>query len=220
MDAFLLNVSSFPTAIFSTGLVVVSGFWLLTLIGLFDIDAFDIGVDLEIDVDVSQVGGIAGLLTTLGLTGVPISVVISLIVLNSWFVCYFATIYMPTFPDIISILQFAINVAIAVCSLLAAIPITATMIRPLKGLFKRIHQEPLRRSLLGTGCRIRTSRADSGFGEADCSHYGASLIIKVRTHGDLTLSKGDNAFIIEHNESDDSYLVVTEEEFRRQNKSE
>lgn len=218
MDQFLLNISSFPTAIFTTGLVVISGFWLLTLIGLFDIDAFDVGVDLEIeaDLDVSQVGGIAGLLTTLGLTGVPITVVLSLLILNGWMICYFATIFIPLFPDFASFIQLTINAAIAIISFLLSIPITAFMIKPLKGIFRRVHQEPLRVSLLGKTCRIRTSRADHSFGEAEAQHYGASLIVKVRTSGDLVLNTGDNAVIIEHQESDDSYLVVTEKEFKQQ----
>ncbi len=218
MDAFLLNISSYPTIIFSVGLVVICGFWLLSLIGLFDADAFDVGIDLEIetDLDVSQVGGVAGLLTTLGLTGVPITVVLSLLILNSWFICYFASSLVPNFPELISLIQFAINTGIAVLSLMLAIPITATMIKPLKGLFKRIHQEPLRVSLLGSLCKIRSSRADNTFGQAEAEHYGASLIVKVKTSGDLTLKTGDVAVIIEHDETDNSYLVVTQEEFNQQ----
>ncbi|MEP1741021.1 MAG: hypothetical protein ABJI60_14860 [Kangiellaceae bacterium] len=217
MDAFLLNISSYPTIIFSVGLVVICGFWLLSLIGLFDVDAFDVGVDLEFetDLDVSQVGGVAGLLTSLGLTGVPITVVLSLLILNSWFLCYFASALIPTFPDLVSFIQIAIHTGIAILSFIIAIPITATMIKPLKGIFKRIHQEPLRVSLLGSQCRIRSTRADNSFGQAEAEHYGASLIVKVRTSGDLVLKTGDIAVIIEHNESDDSYLVVTKEEFNK-----
>ncbi|TQV89292.1 OB-fold-containig protein [Aliikangiella coralliicola] len=214
MDAFLINISSFPTIIFTIGLGVVIGFWFLVILGLFDLEFFDIEVDLDIDADISQVGGVAGLLTTLGLTGVPITVVISLLILNSWFICYFASKLVPNFPDLISLLQTLLNLAVAIISFLISIPITARMIRPLKGLFKTINQEPISKSLIGKTCRIRSSRVDEDFGEAECIHNGASLIIKVRTTGDNSLKTGQNAVLIEH-KSEDTFFVISEEEFNK-----
>ncbi|MCF6194998.1 MAG: hypothetical protein L3J46_11765, partial [Kangiellaceae bacterium] len=157
MDAFLLNITSFPTAIFTTGLVVVVGYWMIALVGLFDLDLFAIDVDLDLDADASNVGMVAGLLTTLGLSGVPLTIVISLLVLNGWFICYFAILLIPIFPDFAWLIQLLLNIGIAMFCFMVAIPITAFMIRPLKGIFKRLNQEPLRRSLIGETCRVRSS---------------------------------------------------------------
>ncbi|MDQ6962418.1 MAG: hypothetical protein Q9M28_07830 [Mariprofundaceae bacterium] len=116
MDVFLINISSFPTAIYTTLLVVVLGYWLLALSGTFDLNTFDVDIDMDIDVDggVSNLGGIAGLLTTLGLTGVPITIVISLLILNAWITCYFLSLFVSTFPQFLSWLQLLINVGFTV----------------------------------------------------------------------------------------------------------
>ncbi len=220
MDEFLVNISSFPTIIYTTSLVVVVGYWLLALTGTFDLDAFDVGVDIDFEVDVdgdvSDIGRVAGLLTTLGLTGVPITIVISLLLLNAWIICYFVSLLVPSMPEFISIVQATINIGIAIASFMVSILTTAMMIKPLKGLFKTINQAPKSKSLLGSTCRIRSSRADHDFGEAECQHEGASLIVKVRTTGNQTFTTGDSVVLIKHNIENDFFNVVSEEEFKQQ----
>jgi len=216
MDEFLVNISSFPTAIYTTALVVVVGFWLLSFTGTFDLDAFDIEVDIDVDGDVGDIGGVAGLLTTLGLTGVPITIVISLLILNAWIICYFTSLLVPELPQFVSLVQIAINIGIVVASFMASIPLTAVMIKPLKGMFKRINQAPISKSLIGATCRIRSSRVDYDFGEAECQHEGASLIVKVRSTGEQAFTTGDSVVLIEHNREKDFFKVVGEEEFKQQ----
>ena len=216
MEEFLVNISSFPTVIYSTGLAVVVGYWLLSFTGTFDLDAFDVEVDIDADADMGNLGIVAGLLTTLGLTGVPITIVISLLVLNAWIICYFASLLVPAFPSAIVFVQIAINIAIAIGCLLVSIPLTAMMIKPLKGLFKKINQSPKSKSLLGSTCRIRSSRVDQDFGEAECQHEGASLIVKVRTLANQTFTTGDTVVLVEHNIEKDFFNIVSEEEFKQQ----
>jgi len=218
MDEFLVNISSFPTAIYTTLLVVVVGYWLLALTGTFDLDAFDVGVDIDVEVDgdIGGLGRVAGLLTTLGLTGVPITVVISLLFLNAWIICYFASLLIPALPQIISLIHLLIDISIAIVSFMISILVTATMIKPLRGLFRKINQAPKSVSLLGATCRIRSSRADHDFGEAECLHEGASLIVKVRTNGDQEFTTGDSVVLVEHNAENDFFNIVSEEEFKQQ----
>lgn len=217
MDAFLVNITSFPTAIYTTLLVVVVGYWFIAFVGNFDFDAFDVGVDLDLDIDGegNEVGRVAGLLSTLGLTGVPITVVITFLVLNAWIVCYFVSFITPQFPDLISFIQTLIEIGIVLGSFLISIMITNIMIRPLKGMFKKLNQEPISKSLLGAQCRIRSSRADSTFGEAECLHEGASLIIKVRTQNENVFATGDTAVVIEHDKSNNTFIVVSEKVFNQ-----
>ncbi|WP_444996156.1 hypothetical protein [Aliikangiella sp. IMCC44359] len=224
METFLINISSFPTIIYSIALVVAIGYWLLVLLGLFDFDLIDIdadteidvGVDIDVDTDINQAGTVAGFLTTLGLTGVPITVVISLLLLNGWFICYFISELIPQFPNIIKLLQVLIQVGVVIISFMLALPVTAAIIKPLRPLFRKINQEPISTSLIGRTCRIRSSRVDTEFGEAECLHHGASLIIKVRTLGDTKLITGDLAIPIEYSAENGTYFVVPEKEFKNQ----
>ena len=215
MDIFLLIISSFPTAIYTTGLLVVLGYWVLAIIGMVDIELFDIGLDIDIDTEVDSIGGVAGLLLSLGLTGVPITIVISLLVLNGWIACYFIALVMPDLPELLSVITFLINIGIFIISFAISIFVTAIMIRPLKGLFKKLNQTPVSRSLLGISCKVRSSRVDSEFGEADCSHDGASLLIKVRSSDNEVFKKGDIVTIIEHNSAQNTFLVVSDQTFKQ-----
>lgn len=220
MDAFLVILSSFPTVIYSTALVVVVGYWILAFIGVLDLDAFDLGIDIDLDVDmdndVSGMGRIAGLLTTLGLIGVPITIVISLLFLNAWIICYFASLLVSTFLPSIPLVQIAIDIVIAIASFMVSIFATVAMITPLKGLFRKLNQAPKSKVLLGSVCRIRSSRVDNEFGEAECQNEGASLIIKVRTSGDQKFTTGDSVVLIEHNSEFDFFNIVSEKEFKQQ----
>ena len=216
MDSFLLNLSSYPTAIYSVALVVVIGYWLLAMLGTFDLDVLDADIDLDLDGDVGEIGRFAGLMTTLGFTGVPVTIVISLLVLNGWIVCYFLSVLVPDFPQFIFIIQLVIETGIAIGSFMIAIPVTATMIKPMKGLFVSLNQGPKSRSLLGVSCQVRSSRLDQGFGEVECQHDGASLIIKARSIGEAKFATGDTVVLVEHMADTDTFNVVSEKEFKQQ----
>jgi hypothetical protein len=218
MESFLINITSFPTAIYSTLLVVVIGYWLISFVSNFDFDDFDVGIDADLDVDTEtkDVGRITGLLSTLGLTGVPITIVITLLVLNAWFICYFASLLTPQILEYISVFKLLIDLAIIVISFMISIVITAIMIKPLKPMFKKINQEPLRKSIIGSSCKVRSSRVDNSFGEADCQLEGASLIVKVRTKKDQTFTTGDKVVVVEHNPENNTFFVISEKEFKQE----
>lgn len=215
MEAFLINITAFPTLIYSTALIVVIGYWLLVLFGLFDFDMFDI--ETEAESNTTGIGSVAGLLITLGLSGVPITLVISLLILNGWVTCYFLSLITPSLPEFISILQIIIGIGIAIVGFLIGIPITATMIKPMRKFFRRANQEPVSKSLTGHPCKVRSSRVDSHFGEAECLLHGASLIIKVRSIDDKVFNTGEKAIIIEH-QTNDTYIIISEKEFNLQMK--
>ena len=92
-SAFIQNISSFPTAIYTVLFGVCIVFWFVAALGLVDLDAMgfdlDMDVDLDIDVDIDGIdlndsgdlgdGVLPGLLLRFGLVGVPVSSVIFLI---------------------------------------------------------------------------------------------------------------------------------------------
>jgi len=216
MEQFLINISSFPVSVYTVGLGVVTGYWLIAVVGLVDFDIFSADVDLELDTDVGQIGTIAGLLTTLGLSGVPITIVLSLLMLNGWFICYFVSKLVPSFPDMFSLVEILLDLSTIVVSFMISIFVTAVMIKPLKPLFKKINNEPISRSIIGRTCRVRSSRVDQNFGEVECIYQGASLILKVRSYDDELFNTGDMVVLTEHQPSDESFLVVSEQKFKKE----
>jgi len=215
MDAFLANISSFPVSVYTIGLVVIVGYWLIALVGLFDLDFISAEVDIDFDTDVGELGTLAGLLTTLGLSGVPITIVISLLVMNGWFICYVISKFFPHFPDLFSWIEFLIDLGIVIVSFMLSILVTSPMVRPLKKIFNKINNDPISRSVIGRTCRIRSSRVDHEFGEAECIHQGASLILKVRSYSDSQFETGEQVVLVEHQKKDNTFLVISEKEFNK-----
>jgi len=218
MEAFLSHISAFPTVFYTVALGVVIGYWLIVMLGLFDLEFLDVDVDMDFDADVSQIGGVAGVLFSFGLTGVPVTIVFSFLMLDSWLICYLLSRFIPFLGDWLSWIQTLVNISIIIVSFLISIPITAQMIKPLKRFFRKLNQAPIAISIIGKSCKVRSSRVDKDFGEAECLHQGASLIIKVRSVGKETFSTRDTVFIIEHNKENDTFVVVSENKFMEQMK--
>ena len=56
MEEFIIASLGFPTIIWSFLLCLVAFYWLLTLVGVFDLDAFDADLDVDVDLDGSTEG--------------------------------------------------------------------------------------------------------------------------------------------------------------------
>ncbi|MGD8910256.1 MAG: hypothetical protein PVI92_13015, partial [Chromatiales bacterium] len=128
MDAFTEVISSYPTSIYTIVLGIMLVFWIFAILGMFDIDIFpnDTGDDVfDVDMDLdAEMPGFIGLLHTLGLTGVPLTLVISIIALLGFILSYStsAWILMPLGSDL---LRYLLGTVVLAVSFTIAIPITA-----------------------------------------------------------------------------------------------
>ena len=86
MDTFLHIIFSFPTVFFTFLLALSVVYWLLTMLGFVGIEALDL--DLDATDSVASLDVFSGLLFRLGLNGVPITIVVSLIALLGWMFCF------------------------------------------------------------------------------------------------------------------------------------
>ncbi|CDL82506.1 hypothetical protein [Xenorhabdus cabanillasii] len=84
MALFLQNCLAFPVIIFSGLLLIILFYWICAAFGLVDIDI------LNMDVDSFDATSLAGWLTKLGLTGIPVTIIITLITLIGWPLSYFS----------------------------------------------------------------------------------------------------------------------------------
>src|SRR5688572_4182087 len=83
MGGFLAAAASFPTAIFSTLLGVVTIYWLLAVIGVVDLEGHH-GLLADASPGDGDLASITGIVSALGLQGVPLSVAVSAVVLIGW----------------------------------------------------------------------------------------------------------------------------------------
>lgn len=152
-------------------------------------------------------GGIAGLIQALGLGGVPVTVMLSILILLAWSFCLGAMQLLGGGSPVWLVL------AAALLSLVIAVPLTSLLVRPLRRFFITL-PAPRHRDLLGKVCTITTLRVDERYGQAEIEDGGAGLIVQVRSNGPVRLARGDRAIIFDYR--DEVFLVAPVEEALRQ----
>jgi hypothetical protein len=197
MGEFLDAALGFPTALFSFLLVVVVGYWALTLFGMVGADD---GVDTE-------AGGGTGFLAGLGLGGPPAVVVLSLLIAVAWFVSLAGTVLLDR-PGVTGVVLAVLSTVLLLLALGSAWLITRLLVRPLRHFFQT--EPPVSRSaFVGGVCVIRTGLVSADFGQAEVtSPDGSSAVIQVRQASGDTLGAGSPALIYDYDADREFFWVL------------
>ena len=204
---FLDTAASFPTAIFTTLLVVALFYWVLALLGAVD---FEAGGHEAHDGHASDadIGTLASYVVACGLHGVPTSIAISLLVLIAWVLsCLGGMWLLPLLPA--GAFGYVGGALLALASISIAVPLTSRLIRPLRGLFVT-HTAQHNASLVGQPCKVLTQVVDEQAGRAEVAQRGANLNIRVWARTPNNLKRGAAAPIDAYQDKPDRYLNETE----------
>lgn len=202
MELFLNEVFSFPTIIFTILLIVLMLFWLMAFAGLMDIEIFDINVDADSDADAA-----GGWLESLGLDGVPLVVVLTLVDIYAFAFTYLARKYLTALLDGL-LTATAIGFVVAIFAVVVAIPIAAICCKPLRKVF-HTHQAVAKTDLDGLICTVTTETVTETFGQATADD---GMVYSVRANTPNDLCKGSRIVLLEYSMEHDSYIVASEVE--------
>lgn len=214
ISPFIHIITSYPTVVFSFLLGLSLLYWLCASLGLFDIHLGDL-TDQQHALDHAgqhqgTAEGMAGLLAKLGLNGVPLTLIISLIAAVGWLLSFYGCYWLT--PFIPAGFSWLAHTVILVGSLYLGTWASAYLIRPLRPLFKKA-QLSGDKILTGQTATVRSLRADTHFGEAELFDGGASIIVKVRTLDGATFSRGDKVVLLENIAHEYYYTIISEAEF-------
>ncbi len=202
MSTYLSIISSFPTAIFTVLLGVAVIYWLVSLSGMGDVDLGE--------GELSDAADLGGLMATLGLQGVPLPLVLTLLSLSGWLFSYFVELWLGVhFGD--GWLHWGFGTLLLLVSLGVGILFTVVLVRPLRPLFRHAYRPPAAQRLIGRSCTVRSATVGESNGRADAHVDGDHLILQIRS--DKPLVRGDRAVLIEYLSDARAYWVVPEEEF-------
>lgn len=207
MREFLSVIFGFPTFLYSLALVVVLVYWIAAVIGLVDFGESSIDLDIaeHADVSVDDLGTIAGYVVAFGLSGVPFSIVVTLLVVIGWTLSTLAGIWVlawvPTLP-----LQIVAGLVVLAACFALSIVIAARIVRPLRGAFVTEYARH-NSDLIGQTCTITTGSVDEKQGYAQVAQRGAGLLIQVWAPSPNTLERGSQALIVEYDSAARRYLV-------------
>ncbi|MDO4710111.1 MAG: hypothetical protein Q4B94_10005 [Pseudomonadota bacterium] len=205
MNAFLHTALSFPTLPWSVLFTVAVLYWLVAALGVFDIDA---GMEGE-----SPLADAGGMLTRLGLRGVPLMLVVLLVAFFAWISTYFFQLYLldRLFSGTLRTLVGTLAM------LLAAVPgilMASLLLRPLRRfMLKLVPAAPP--SLLGKVGTVTTPEVDAEHGMASFEDGGAGLLLQVRAQPPDVYPRGERVVLIEYREADNSWRVISESQFNR-----
>ncbi|MDN3453239.1 MULTISPECIES: OB-fold-containig protein [unclassified Psychrobacter] len=206
---FITKISLYPTIVF-TGLVMfVTLYWLVSLLGMVDMDAVDIGDAGGESTDLTTPGFVSGLLLKFGLYGVPLIIILSLISLIGWLLSYFYTSFLHQNFDT-GILYYVFGTGALIFVLVVSMWLTGIIISPIR---KNIAKIPKRNasSNIGKIAVVRTLSVTDKHGEAELNDGGAGLILKIRSDnndGDDVLKQGDKVMLVEYLNEANTYRVA------------
>jgi len=211
MEQLFTVASQFPTAIYTVLLAIVVIYWLVGMLGLVDLDFsgdIDVDVDVDIDADVDadiSVGGLTGLFLTFGLTGVPFTLIISIVILVCWLISFYLQFYLLTWlPE--GWLYYIAGSVVEAGVFLISLPVTAILIRPLKGFFKSV-EAVTNRHLVGKDATVTTTTISDTFGQVKVFNEGAEILLDVRCEPQHNLTMGDKVLLIEYIQATNTYIV-------------
>lgn len=216
MNEFLLTIFSFPTVIYTVVLIVAMLYWLCAAFGLLDLELLDVDASglegqLHAHAEHSFAETFAGILLRLGLNGVPVTLVVTLIAIIGWVISYYLS-YMELVLLGYGWVRFIVGIPILIFSFYLAVLATAQIIKPLRKLFAKAEQF-VEKKILGQTAIVRSSKVDKYSGEANFDDGGAGLILKVRAAGDDQFVRGDRVVLLEYSAEEHIYRVISESEF-------
>ncbi len=210
MEEFISIATSFPTGVFSFLMLLMGGFWILSIIGVLDLDGH-LHVEISHDTDASGIGELSGFLMRWGLAGVPVTVVFSVLIGLCWLACYFGSAYLlPLLPG--TLLKFLGGVALIAACVVVCFPITAMSLKPTAHLF--VGESAMTNDeVVGMTCEVRSGEVTDSFGQGLVDDGGAGLLIDIRADVPNDLSRGDRAAVISYDATNRTYKVMSEKEF-------
>jgi len=207
MNEFLHALGSWGVAPFSVLLVAAILYWLMVIAGALDIDLVHLGHHAEASGDGhgdSHAGAhhhpglLSGFLEFLSVGKVPLTVIVSLLVFIGWSIAMTLALLIP----------FAWPLAF-VGGLAGAIPLTAALCRPLRGIFGALDRGVATgTSLVGREARITSVLCNATFGTANCDVGDAEVLLRVvASRPELLFHRDDVVVIADYDAENDCYVV-------------
>ncbi|SDK73651.1 hypothetical protein SAMN05421823_103417 [Catalinimonas alkaloidigena] len=202
VDASFSSVNIIPTFL----LLFVIGYWLVTLIGMVDLDSIDIDVDVDVDADADvDVDGGSSLmwlnhvLAFFNLGKVPLMVFLTFLALPLWAGSVLANHY-------VSNTSFAVSLIFLLPVLIASLFIAKFLTWPFVKVFEHMDEEE-DTTVIGKICRTLGTIDHQHGGQAVVEGKSSPIKLFVRTPEGKVVPKGETALVIEYQPDKKYYLI-------------
>lgn len=185
--------------VYSVLLFAIIFYWLLVVIGAFDIDLFDIDVDTDMEVDD---GPWFGFLRFLNVGEVPVMVVVSFLIICLWICAMFTSFFLG--PKLAPFFRVALFIPNFILSLFFAKWISM----PFKKVFHALNNQDEKITIVGNYAISKNNLEPGQKGQADVKKSGAPITINViLSQGSEPVKKGSELVVLQESEKDGFYDV-------------
>ncbi|MFC5269968.1 hypothetical protein [Adhaeribacter terreus] len=205
----LLQAAVAPANIIPTTLMVlIIMYWVSVIIGLLDLQAFNIEIEKDFHIDTHvdahhefSVAWLNNVLAFFNLGRIPFMVFMSFLVLPFWVLAILTVHYAPFLPAGIAFLLLIPNLFL---SLFIAKALTTPFVKMFAALEKE-HDSTV--TIIGKVCTVLLPATSTEMGQASVKTDAAPLILNVKTTRGATLKKGDTALVIDYLPEKQLYLI-------------
>lgn len=196
LENAVTGVNIIPTAL----LGFILFYWLIVMIGLIDIDFFDLDLDGDCTCDAS---GFYAILVFLNIDKLPFMLVMSISSLIFWIISMFF-FYLPIE------IGGLVNAVLLIPALLISFLITKFVTSPLKGILTKDDENDDRfNSISGQRCTLLCDVKDGRLGQANIQRDGADILINVKSqYVNDTFIKGEKAFVIRKDVDKNIFYII------------
>lgn len=198
---------------FTLLLIIVLLYWLTVIVGLLDVNVFDLHVDthihphvhvdkgVQIDVD-ANAGFFSTILAFFNVGKVPFMVIISVLALFLWVGSMLGNYYIGQGSSLVAFLLLVPNMAVGLF-------MTKFLTNPLQHLFRDTPNEFERnRDMVGRTCTILLPVSDQKIGQAEVGvQRGAPVLVIVKATDGHRLTRGEKGLIIDYDKNSHTYLI-------------
>lgn len=217
MTEFLTTALTFPTLPYSILLAFCVVYWLLAATGLVDSDTIHGLLHHHDGLDGMDTGhhhanatDSAGIISRLGLSGVPFMLILSVLAFFGWLITYFVQLLVLQYlPGPLRILA---GIGVLVLALLPGLLMTSLLLRPVARLIMKL-RPPVPPSILGKAGSVISANVTEREGRAEFDDGGAGLILQVRAAPGSTFARGERVVLLSFDEQSHAYAVIAESEF-------
>lgn len=211
-DAILVSMT-YPTLAYSVLLAFCVIYWLIAATGIVDTDAVDglLGHHHHVDGHDGDGIGLAGILAKLGLSGVPIMLVLTTLSFFGWVATYFT--HLLVLLHLPAPMRILVGTLVAIAALIPGVLLTSFTLRPVAKLINRL-RPPTPPSILGREGTVISPLVDEAGGRVEIDDGAAGLILQARTHSPHALARGSRVVLIHHDTTSDLYEVIPANEFQ------
>ncbi len=204
MKELWIQATEFYNLPLTIGLICFCAYWLISSIGLFDLDT-DVDIEVDTEIDVGGAGGIfSSILNFVNAADVPVMLILTLLDAAMWAISMIANGLWNTAGSA------GIALGLLLPNFIISVIIVRYLSKPLAPLFNAIKNDvEAAEPLIGQVGKVKSRVLDSNYGQVEVARYhtAPALVNCMLRESDKPMVRGEEVLLISHDKAAKKYVV-------------